>query len=189
MKGLISSKYFGSMGYKKKRKKTKKTKGLRKVENFHKQKHKISRVILSKVDDKETIYGARALNKRFPPFLDRHTEDYDIFSTHPRKDARETERALDKAFGGDHFFVKPALHPGTFKVIAHANKVGYADYSQPERPIPFDRIGGKKYVKLSMVKQTIRKTLADPESKYRHDKDRDALRRILIYEQLKRRKG
>ncbi len=189
MKGIISASSFRNIGRKKRRKTKpkKKINRLKKTEHFHRQKHKIPNIILSKVDDKEIIYGARALNKRFPSFLDRHTEDYDIFSTHPHKDAKEAERALDKSFGGNFFAVKKALHPGTFRVIAHANKQGYADYTKPDKVIPFARIGGKKYVKLSMVKQTIRKTLVDPESAYRHDKDRDALSRILIYENLKRR--
>lgn len=189
MKGIISASSFRNIGRKKRKKykPKKKINRLKKTEHFHRQKQKIPSIILSKVDDKEIIYGARALNKRFPSFLDRHTEDYDIFSTHPKKDAREAERALDKSFGGDFFAVKKALHPGTFKIIAHANKQGYADYTKPDKMIPFDRIGGKKYVKLDYVKKTIRKTLADPESKYRHDKDRDALERILIYEKLKKR--
>jgi len=194
-KGLVRADDYSRLNKPKKRRtyksKTKsrgrqlKKRGLSKVEHFHRQKPKISRTILSKVDDKEIIYGAKALNKRFPPFLDRHTTDYDIYSTHPHKDAREAERALDKAFGGDYFYVKPALHPGTWKVKAHANEETYADYTKPEEKIPYDRIGGKKYVKLSYVKKRIHKTLRDPESKYRHDKDRDALARILIYEALK----
>ena len=169
------------------RKKPSRSVPLKKVKHFHRQKHKIPKIILGKVDKKEIIYGARALNKRFPKFLDKPTQDYDIFSTHPKKDAREAERALDKGLRGDHFFVKPALHPGNFKVIAHVTNEGYADYTKPDETIPFDIIDGKKYVKLGHVKKTIRKTLADPESAYRHSKDRDALNRILIYEKMKRR--
>ncbi len=170
-----------------KRKRKPKT-NLQKVEQFHRNKHQIPAIILGVVDDKEIIYGARALNKRFPSFLDRHTEDFDIYSTHPRKDARQAEHKLDKAFGGDFFFVKQAMHPGTFKVVAHANQVGYADYTKPDKNIPFDRIGNKKYVKLSHVKSHIKKTLKDPEAKYRWDKDKDALNRILIYEKKKGRR-
>lgn len=193
MKGIISISSFRNIGYKKKRKKTKrkpvsKTRKntLKKTEHFHRHKHRIPSIILSKVDDKEIIYGEMALKKQLPSFLHRHTEDYDIITLHPRKEARESERALDKMMGGNFFFIKPALHPDTWKVVAYANKQGYVDYTKPKKHIPFDVIGGKRYVKLSHVKQTIRRTLRDPESKYRHDKDRDALQRILIYEKLKR---
>jgi len=160
---------------------------LQKAEHFHKHKHRIPGIILGAVDDKEIIYGARALNKRFPRWLDRPTTDFDIYSTHPRKDARESERRLDKAFRGDFFFVKQALHPGTWKVKSHITGDTHADYTKPDKQIPFDRIGGKKYVKLSAVKKHIKKTLKDPEAKYRWEKDRDALNRILIYEKMRKR--
>jgi len=159
---------------------------LKRVEHFHKYKKKIPKIVLSKTGKKEIIYGARALNKRFPPFLDKHTTDFDIFSPMPKKDAEETERALDKSFGGDFFFVEPAKHPGTFKVKSRINKEGYADYTKPDTKIPSDKIGKHRYVKLAYVKKHIKKTLKDPEAKFRHDKDRDALNRIRIYEQLKK---
>ena len=40
-----------------------------------------------------------------------------------------------------------------------------------------------------IVKKHIKKTLKDPEAKYRHDKDRDALNRIEIYQKMKTKKG
>jgi len=107
---------------------------------FIKIKRKISKVVLSKTGNKEIIYGARALNKRFPPFLDKHTTDFDIFSPTPKKDAKETEKALDKSFGGNYFYVELAKHPGTFKVKSRINKEGYADYTKPTQEIPSDKI-------------------------------------------------
>lgn len=160
---------------------------LKKSEHFHRNKKKIPRTIVEKMDKHEIIYGARALNKRFPPFLDRPTQDYDIFTPHPRRDARETERALDKKFGGDFFYIEPAIHPNTWRVRSHVNGEVYVDYTKPDGPIPFDVIGGQKYVKLSQVKKSIKNTLDDPSSSFRHDRDRDALNRIKIYEKLKRK--
>lgn len=161
---------------------------LKRSKTFHKRKGVISKVILNQTDKHEVIYGARALNKRFPKWLDKPTQDYDIYSKTPRKDAIQTEKALDKRFKGDHFYTEPAQHKGTWKVKAHTNKEGYADYTKPKGKIPYDTIGGKNYVKLSYVKKTIKKTLKDKESAYRHAKDRDALNRINIYEQGKTRK-
>jgi len=159
---------------------------LERVKHFHKHKKKIARVVLSKTGKKEVIYGARALNKRFPPFLDKHTTDFDIFSPTPKKDAMETERALDKSFGGDYFKVEAAKHPGTYKVKSKINKEGYVDYTKPDEEIPSDKIGKHRYVKLDYVKKHIKKTLKDPEAKFRHDKDKDALNRIEVYEKLKK---
>lgn len=166
--------------------KPRKGKPLRRVEHFHRRKRLIPKTVFDVMDPHEIIYGARALNKRFPNFLDRHTEDWDIFTPTPRKDARELEQALDRRFGGDYFYVKPALHKGTYKVVAHATEEGYADYTRPDETIPYNTIGGRRYVKLCWVKRRIRKTLRDPKSEYRHDKDRDALNRILIFEQMKK---
>lgn len=162
------------------------TKDLKKVEVFHKKKKHIPKTVLLTIGRNEVIYGARALNKRFPPYLDRPTQDYDVYSNTPKKDAVQAEKALDKRFGGDYFYVKQAQHKSTYKVMSHVNQEGYADFTKPEQKIPYDRIGGKKYVKLNYVKQKIKKTLKDPESKYRHAKDRDAYNRILIYEKVKK---
>jgi hypothetical protein len=157
---------------------------LKQIETFHRKKHTIPKIIMSQTDSHEIIYGTRALNKRLPGFLDKPTVDYDIYSKTPRKDARQSEKALDKVFGGDYFYVEPALHKGTYKVKAHANKEGYVDYTKPEKKIPYDLINGKKYIQLGAVKKHIKRTLKDKEAKFRHDKDRDALNRIRVHERL-----
>lgn len=159
---------------------------LKKVDSFYRKKKKIPNVIMGVTDSHEIIYGARALNKQLPSHLDKPTQDFDIFSPYPKKDAMQTEKALDKEFDGDYFYVEPAKHEGTWKVKAHINKEGYADYTKPEGKVPHRVIGGKKYVKLDYVKQHIRKTLKDKEAKYRWDKDRDSLNRIMVYEKMKK---
>jgi len=163
---------------------------VKETKRFHKKKHTIGRIIVKRTDDRETHYGARALNIRFPKYLDRHTRDFDIFTPVPKKDARETERALDRSFGGDFFYVKPAKHPGTMKVKAHATGETYADYTKTPKNLPREKIHGIYYPTLPHIKSTLRKTLRDksPEAKQRHAKDQDALNRIHIYEKNKRRK-
>jgi len=157
------------------------------TEQFHKQKHKIGGIIISVTDDHEILYGARALNVRFPKHLDRHTKDFDIMTKTPRKDAREAEQKLDKSFGGDFFYIEPAKHKGTVKVIAHATGETYADYTKPDKKVPFDIINGIKYAKLSFMKETFKKSLNDPFSAHRHAKDIDGLNRIKIYEKSQRK--
>ena len=148
---------------------------------FHKNKHKIGSVIVKKTDEHETHYGARALNARFPSFLDRHTRDFDIFSSNPCGDARETEKALDKLFGGDFFGVRQAEHEGTFKVFAHATGETYADYTKTPEKLPREKIRGIYYPTIPHIEKTLKTTLADPEASYRHTKDQDSLNRIQIY--------
>jgi len=158
------------------------------TQKFHKNKHKIPIIIYSTIDKHEIVYGEHALKKRFPKYLERPTQDYDIYSNTPKKDAKEAERALDQSFGGDFFYVKPAQHPGTYKVVAHANQEGYADYSKPDGKIPYETIDGKKYVKLSLEKEHRHKSLKDPNYSWRHAKDQDALNRIKLYEKMNRGK-
>lgn len=158
------------------------------TEQFHKQKHRIGNIVITVTDDHEIIHGARALNQRFPKHLDRHTKDFDIFTSTPEKDARETEKKLDKEFGGDFFYVVPGVHPGTWKVKAHATGETYVDYTKPEKKVPHDVISGLKFAKLSYMKRSFEKSLADPFSSFRHDHDKDALARIRIYEKKYKRK-
>lgn len=164
------------------------SKTLKKVRMFHENKKHISKIVLKKVNRDEIIYGARAHNKQLPKKLRVQTEDYDIFTNNPKKEAKELERALDKKFNGNYFEVKAAIHPGTYKVKSRINGVGYADYTKPTEKIPFRKIGGKKYIKLSYVKKHIKKTLKDPTASFRHDKDRDTLNRIKLSETKKPKK-
>jgi len=166
--------------------KRKKQVSVSKTKRFHKQKRKIPRTIVEKMDRHEIIYGARALNKRFPSFLDTPTQDYDIYTPHPERDARETERALDKKFGGDFFHVAKGVCPRTWRVRSNVNDEVYADYTKPEGKVPFDIIDGRNFVTLAHTKKHIIKTLNDPSAGYRHAKDRDAFNRIKIFERIKR---
>lgn len=161
---------------------------LKRVEHFHRYRKNIPKIILSKTQGHEVIYGARALNKQLPSFLDKPTQDFDIFSPTPKKDAKEVERALDKKFKGDYFYVEPAKHKGTWKVKSNIDKEGYVDYTKVKEKIPSRKIGKHRYVKLIWVKKHIKKTLKNPEAKYRWDKDKDALNRIKVYERLKKAK-
>jgi len=155
---------------------------LRRAKRYHVKKQDIPHIVEGTIGRKEVIYGARALNARFPDWLDKHTEDYDVFSHTPRKDALQTERALDTHFGGDYFKTEPALHKGTWKVKSKQTGQGVADFTKPEGKMPSSTwIRGKRYVNLGWMEQRARKVLKDPESKYRHDKDRDAIDRIQLY--------
>jgi hypothetical protein len=162
---------------------------INKTKQFHLKKNIISKIVLSTIDPNEIIYGEQALKVRFPKFLERPTQDYDVFSPMPLKNAREAEKKLDKFFGGDFFFVKPATHPNTFRVIAHANQEVYADFTKmPKTKIPYNKIEGHNYVTLGFEKTQRNKILQNPTYKWRHGKDKDALNRIIVFEKMKKKK-
>lgn len=156
---------------------------LKNVERFHLMKNQIPNIILSRTDQHETIHGQQAVNAQISPHLHKQTTDYDIFTKTPKKDARETERALDKRFGFNAFKVEEGKHAGTWKVKSTVNGETYADYTKPEKKIQKTNKFGKNYASLDYFKKHIRKTLKDPEAKFRHPKDKDTLNRIKIHEQ------
>jgi len=149
------------------------------VVEYHKKKRVIPTVVRSQVKkNKSIIYGGHALNTHLPSHLDRHTEDFDIFADKPKKRAQELEKRLDKRFKGDSFRVKRARHPGTYRVMSRVTEKEVADFSKPKKKVPFVRRGGVRVASLPWIETNLRSTLRDPESKFRHNKDRDALRRI-----------
>jgi len=133
------------------------------------------------------IYGGRSIMKQLPFFMRRPTEDYDIYTKKPKKNAVELEKKLDRQAGMDYFYVKPALYPGTFKVMNRGkdlkdprDDVGVADFTKMPVPKPkTKRIEGIRYSLLSQEKKNKLKALRDPEYKFRHEKDRGDYKRMV----------
>lgn len=129
------------------------------------------------------MYGARAMNRQLPFMYHRQTEDFDIYSNKPRKDAMHLEGLLDKDSRGDFYYVKPALHKGTFKVMdkGHDNikgtqdDLGIADFSRPTRRIRTISINGIRYAHLSERVKDAKRSLKEPIFAFRHEKDRKDL--------------
>jgi len=148
---------------------------------------------------KQIIYGAQALKMQLPGFLSftRQTKDYDILSSNPRQEANIMQALLDKKIAGGKnlFFSRPAKHPGTHKVL-YVGPDGIpntkddeeiADYTKKTRPFPPTKIiNGIRYERISHIKKGKIKTIKDPESRYRHEKDIDDLQLIGASEILRR---
>jgi len=143
---------------------------------------------------KNIVYGARAMNQQLPLHLRRNTDDFDIYASKPRNAARKMEKHLDKHYGGDYYFVRPAIHPGTFKVIDKGmdnkpnTKDDYpiADYTKPNRKIRFMEKDRIRYARLSERRKDIKTSLRDKESAYRHQKDKADLQGIKYKQQMRR---
>ena len=157
--------------------------------NFLMNQYKIYDVVLNQArKKKQIVYGAQAMNRQLPLFFQRPTEDYDVHTNNPKAVAHKTQSTLDREVSGgrDEFFSKPALHPGTHKVM-HVGKdmkpnteddIGVADYTEMPKGLPTVTVEGIRYEKLSHIKERKKEILKDPESKYRHEKDREDIRRI-----------
>jgi len=152
----------------------------KKLQTFYGKKGIIPSIILSKVNRDEIIYGAQAINVQVKPYLRKYTKDYDIFTSNPEREAKELEKALDKYFNGNYFYVELAKHKGTFRVKSKIDGEVYADFTQPNKKVPYIIINGKRYVDLKFIIKHIKETLKNKKAKFRWDKDRDALNRIKL---------
>jgi len=147
--------------------------------------------------EKHIIYGARAMNAQLPLFMRRETQDYDVYSSKPKQTADMVQRRLDKevAGGKDDFYMKPALHKGTYKVMHEGadgkkrtrDDIGIVDYTIMPNQISTVRIEGIRYESIPSIAKRKKEILQDPESEYRHDKDRSDLERIKYSRILKGR--
>lgn len=164
---------------------------LKQKENFLRKRKRLKRVILSAIKKEGgVVFGARSVNRQVPKHLESSTQDYDVFvKGDPKKTAKRIEKKLDKKFGGNFFKVKPALHEGTYKIISVTSKKGIADVSQhPKEKIKVVKRKGVKFAHLDFQKKKIKQSLADPKSKFRHDKDKFSRLRIKLSEQKKHTK-
>ncbi len=167
---------------------------LKQKERFLKNKRNVKKIILNEIrKDKAIIFGARSVNKQVPKHLQVHTEDFDVLvKGNPKALAKRIERRLDKKFKGNFYEVRPAQHPGTSKLINRLSGRGVVDTSKQEGKVSFVKRKGIRYARLRFQEKKIKQSLADPKSKFRHQKDRFTRDRIKLArehrEKLKRRK-
>ncbi len=160
---------------------------LKDKERFFKNQKKVGTIIINHVKKKGLIlFGQKATNRQLPEDLRKDTDDYDIMSPTPRKSARRIERKLDRNFKGNFYKTKPAKFGGTFKVVQIIGDKPIADVGETKKNVTIVKRKGIKLASLEFQKGQIKKSLADPESKFRHPKDREVLSRIRIAEQRKK---
>jgi len=135
---------------------------------------------------KNIIYGAQSIKKQLG-IRGRPTYDYDIFSNKPKDDAYAIERKLDSLIPNtDIFYVKPALHKGTYKIMFKGtdlikgtkDDMGIIDLTKPEGKIKYIEIERNYYRILQDELKAKLKSLKDPTQKFRWKKDRDDAIRI-----------
>jgi hypothetical protein len=149
----------------------------------------IDKIILEIVKKEfDIVYGAQSIKKQIG-FLGRETYDWDIFSKNPKQSASKTHRELEEIKKGNQFFVKPAIHKGTYKVmsVGQDNKpktkddVGIVDFTiMPKPEPPFKNINGIRYRTISKEESAKNKALRDKTQKFRWEKDQEDKNRIEI---------
>jgi hypothetical protein len=168
--------------------------------NFLFNQWRIPNIILREArKKKQIVYGARAMNIQVPMFFNRPTFDYDVFTKKPKQTAHQMQLLLDKEISGgrDEFYSKRAKHEGTHKVM-HKGKDGrkgtkddfnIVDYTRmPRTKVPVRIYYGVRYRSLPSMVRHRKKILKDPESKYRHEKDKEDIERIRYGRLMKGKK-
>jgi hypothetical protein len=172
-------------------KKKKKKNNLRILDNFFQNKFLIDQKVMDHVRKTGGIlHGGKATNIHLPPHLDKHTEDFDVYTKKPKVSARKLEKALDKMVKADLFKTIEAKHKGTYKVVNKETGKTIADFTKPKSKIPHEiEFGGVNVAKLKYIKEKLKRIISDPSKEFRHDKDKETLKRIKIYEKLYRKLG
>jgi len=150
---------------------------------YYKKQEAIKQTILRQARKKRLIvYGAEAANKHLPPHLEKPSRDVDLYVRgDPLAAAVATEKSLDRRFGGDFFYVKPAKHRGTFKVKSRVTLDGVADFTKQESKVPTKVVGGVRYATLGYQRGRLQAILRDRGEGFRHKKDREQLQRINLF--------
>lgn len=134
---------------------------------------------------KEIIYGARAMQRQLQGIrILRQTKDWDIYSKKPKQSAKYLVKTLNKTSSiKNKYYTKPAIYPKTTKVMTIGldgkkgtkDDVNIADYTKQEQSVKTVTKDGIQYAALSEIKKDRIKSLNDPLSKFRHEKDKNDL--------------
>lgn len=151
---------------------------------YYRNKHLAEAIILNNINSskEQVIYGAQAINSHLPSYLDRETEDYDVYSKKPKISAQKMEKELDNYYGGDYYSVQKGNNPGTWKIKSNVTNRTVVDYTYPDRNLKATIREGKRVLSLNDLKKNINKSLKNPNAKFRRDKDKEALQRIRLFE-------
>ena len=85
--------------------------------------------------DGTVLYGQQAVNRLLPPSYRRSTYDYDVYSKHPLRHAKQIERSIDCGTNSNLAFVEQTTYPSgktmrpLWRVKIHGNDTVEADYN------------------------------------------------------------
>lgn len=161
---------------------------LKKTESYLRRRKKFEdKTIINQIKKRKAIvYGSKSVNKQLPSHLRTKEGDYDIFTKKPKKFSRVLEKKLDKKARGNFYETEPAIYEGTYKIKRRLSGVNVADVSKTPKKIGTISRNGITYANLQFQKGQIKKSLSDPESKFRHKKDKFTRTRIKLAEQKRK---
>ena len=123
------------------------------------------------------IYGQRATNFHLPTNLRKETKDYDILTSKPKSKAEELVKELNKYYP-NKYEVIPAKYKKTFKIKNRETGETFSDFTGTTRlPESYNELGIRR-ASLKYSEKKLKKSIKNPASSFRHEKDRDTLNKI-----------
>lgn len=129
-------------------------------------------------EEGNVVYGAQAMNIQIPEHLRRETSNYDIYSRTPKASAERLCTTLNERFGGG-FYVKEALHKGTWKVshvgldkkLKTKDDVQIVDETKMPKGIRSVIIGEVRFHKLADMSRERKEVVLKKGAEFRQEKD------------------
>lgn len=162
-------------------------------EFFERNKNIINRVVRGFLAKNKVgiVHGTRATNSQLPTFLNKKTQDWDVFVKKPKVRAMQVEQVLDKKFRSDAFrIVKGKGSPGilVYKVKSNVTNETFIDFAKPKRKVPSVAKRGVKFATLKDQKTRALENVRNPKLQFRREKDLNLLKRINKFEKIRGRK-
>jgi len=152
-------------------------------ENYYRKRKLVKRYILDWArQHNAVVYGATGLNIHLPSHLKSVTRDIDMFVRNPKISAHQLEKYLDEVFQGDYFETSKAEYENTYKVRSRVSGQTRADLTKPKTKIASKIINGIRVATISQIKKNRKRSLRNPQAKFRHSKDKEALQRIRLHQ-------
>lgn len=161
---------------------------LEQIRRYLQKKQEMINAIEKTIQDPEVIYGQKAVNIQMnKPYLKVPTYDYDVYSNNPRQSARQTEQAIDRLMRFDASRIQKAKNKDTIKVKSNVSGETLADYTKMRKKVPYKKINGKRYMKLSAIQKHTKQTLKNKSATHRVHKDKLISARIQLNKKPKRK--
>jgi len=152
------------------------------IKSWYDKSKKFPKTIIKNTKYNEIIHGQYGINAQIGvPELRNETFDADVFSDKPHETAKRHLAELNKRFG-NAFTLEKGKSEGLWKIKLRWTKQNVADIMKTPKGVKWVVIQGKRYRSLDDFKEHIEETLKDPTSKFRHQKDVEAYKRIINYE-------
>ena len=153
------------------------------ISNIHPIEREINGIIIDYLKDTtKVVHGAKAMNIQIPMQFQRRTDDWDVYSRTPFKDADKVEDLLDNIFHKDVFYTisvpLSADRGKVYRVINRFTGRSVADFTYKRNMPPHIIVDSIRYASLLYLRKKLESILKNKNAQYRWAKARADLMRI-----------